>query len=327
MCYNPVTIRASINNIYTLHRRRLRKMFTDYDVEQFIDYQARNDYSDNMKTFLVPCGKCFQCRTSRVNEWIIRCLHELPNYNGLSIMVTLTYSNEYLTNPSLDYKDCQNFLKRLRKKLSGRKIAYLAVGEYGFKSFRKHFHLVILGMTKKDYTLIKECWPFGYVYVKNCDLNAIRYILKYSFKQQFTSNKDYESINLTKPMFHCSKGFGKNVCLRDFSDFLSQGYFYYNGFKFPIPRYYRKLLIEKGIIHNTFFFDQLDFKEIFMNNIIHYLGEDSAFNVYKHCFGDKDFSTVTFSDFSLYKEYLKCYMEDYNKLKYEKFLKNFFEKI
>lgn len=78
----------------------------------------------------VPCGKCWQCRMQRSNDYSFRLLYEIKSNNLIPFFVTLTYSPEYL--PILKYRDktgcvhdisvwnrqhLQNFHKTLRRQL------------------------------------------------------------------------------------------------------------------------------------------------------------------------------------------------------------------
>lgn len=57
--------------------------------------------------------------------------------------LTLTYENEEQIN--LEPKDLQDFFKRLRVSIYPHKVRYYAVGEYGDKSGRPHYHVALFG--------------------------------------------------------------------------------------------------------------------------------------------------------------------------------------
>ena len=79
----------------------------------------------------VACGQCIGCRLERSRQWAIRCVNEASLYRG-NCFITLTYSDEYLPqNKSLDKRDFQLFMKRLRKEFSSERIRYFHCGEYG----------------------------------------------------------------------------------------------------------------------------------------------------------------------------------------------------
>jgi len=62
-----------------------------------------------------------------------------------NLFITLTYSDENLpAKSSLKKKHLQLFLKKLRKRLKS-KIRYFAVGEYGDRKGRPHYHLILFG--------------------------------------------------------------------------------------------------------------------------------------------------------------------------------------
>lgn len=80
----------------------------------------------------------------------------------------------------LDHYDVQTFLKRLRSKISykyGEKIRYFYCSEYGPKTFRPHFHLLLFfnssALRDALQSLISECWKFGDVrYSLTCGANS-----------------------------------------------------------------------------------------------------------------------------------------------------------
>lgn len=138
----------------------------------------------------VPCGTCQNCLKSMVSQWAFRLEYHARNYNYLDF-VTLTFSPEYvpLTKSglqNLEKRPLQLFLKRLRK-LNGDKISYFACGEYGGRSSRPHYHILLYGCLSHSY--IYESWsmdgnPIGNVHLGNNIHNgAIPYTLKYMHKK------------------------------------------------------------------------------------------------------------------------------------------------
>ena len=104
------------------------------------------------------------------------------------------------------YRDIQNFLKRLRKQLSkidkNEKIRYYIIGEYGTKSLRPHWHLLLftnsdiiaskfvdtqfeIGVlaTKDSHyysnSIISSCWKFGYCTISKADCKVGGYVSNY----------------------------------------------------------------------------------------------------------------------------------------------------
>lgn len=96
----------------------------------------------------VPCGKCYQCRKVRAEEWAYRIVDE-SRYHKENSFVTLTYDEKHEPKISVRYgenypvvkvgvlskRDVQLFIKRVRKRYDN-KIKYYMVGEYGDISLR-----------------------------------------------------------------------------------------------------------------------------------------------------------------------------------------------
>ncbi len=123
-----------------------------------------NPVTREMEMREVPCGKCYHCRITKVNEWCTRMVLE-SKARKYTYFVTLTYSPRSLhtevfretypmTNRCNTYgkeqpmplvlrKDhLQKFNKRLRKN-TGIKYKYFACGEYGHKYARPHYHMIL----------------------------------------------------------------------------------------------------------------------------------------------------------------------------------------
>lgn len=108
------------------------------------------------------CGQCMPCRLNRRRIWTGRLLLEATQHLHKT-WCTLTYNDENLPkNGSLEPKDYQLFLKRLRKALSPKKIRYYIVGEYGDQTERPHYHAAIFGTD--NYDVIRESWKMGNVH-------------------------------------------------------------------------------------------------------------------------------------------------------------------
>lgn len=142
---------------------------------------------------VVGCGKCPLCRDIKTAEWSFRCECETATSLTSPLFVTLTYNNESLPDyNSLKKKDVQDFLKRLRinalRNSTPLNLRYIAVGEYGSRTKRPHYHL-ILWNTWQGATLastldaISHAWGHGFCYVKPCDSGATTYVLKYMRKE------------------------------------------------------------------------------------------------------------------------------------------------
>lgn len=127
------------------------KEYTIYHKKKLTDYK------------LIPCQKCIGCQMDRSRDWSNRMVHELQ-YHDCASFVTLTYSEDYVPfsdvadadgefHQTLRKKELQDFLKRLRKQIAPVRIRFFACGEYGGKTKRPHYHLIIFGYNFPDRTL------------------------------------------------------------------------------------------------------------------------------------------------------------------------------
>lgn len=100
-------------------------------------------------TMDVPCGRCRACRNEKARQWAIRITQEASLYEK-NCFVTLTYNDFFVpitSNLTLVPQDLTKFFKRLRKHL---KFRYFAVGEYGDKYTRPHYHILFFGIDFRD---------------------------------------------------------------------------------------------------------------------------------------------------------------------------------
>nr|QJB21664.1 MAG: replication initiator protein [Microvirus sp.] len=204
----------------------------------------------------VPCGKCLACRQKIRKEWSLRMYHELSQHED-SVFLTLTYDDEHLPeNDSLVKDHIVLFMKKLRRYLDAedRKIKYFAVGEYGDKKERPHYHLIVfgLGLKEEDRLKVVKAW-------KHCDWDneAIR---KKSFGTVEPASIDYVAQYINKkfsgrlaeddyakrgrePVFRLmSYGLGKEYALANADRITADLSIRYQGKDVSIPRYYCKLL-------------------------------------------------------------------------------------
>ena len=90
------------------------------------------------------CGQCLPCRHKRAKVWAHRIELEATQHAENSF-ITLTYTDQWVikNEGNLRTRDLTLFFKRLRK--GGWKFRYYAVGEYGDKTRRPHYHLALFG--------------------------------------------------------------------------------------------------------------------------------------------------------------------------------------
>ena len=169
----------------------------------------------------IACGQCIGCKMKKAQDWAIRISHE-AQYHEQNIFLTLTFTEQELAfrdNPgSLDVKEVQRFIKRLRnhidRKEDGRKIRYYAVGEYGELTGRPHYHIIIFGWEPKDGILWKtskkgsrlfnseilsQLWPYGYINYGQVTWDSASYTAGYITKK-FNDTQVEDRLKWTDPI-------------------------------------------------------------------------------------------------------------------------------
>lgn len=134
-----------------------------------------------------PCGKCVPCRVNRSRTWSFRLVLE-SLLHPYAYFVTLTYAPAFLpVTGSVEPRALQLFLKRLRKEVGT--LRYYAVGEYGDKSMRPHYHLAVFTSCPPDVFLrgVESAWqedgqPIGLVHVGEITSASAAYIVGYVVK-------------------------------------------------------------------------------------------------------------------------------------------------
>lgn len=94
------------------------------------------------------------------------------------LFVTLTYNEEHLpAGRSVVPRDLQLFLKRIRKRLEPKRVRYFGVGEYGERTERPHYHLILFGVRSIDD--VRACWPYGFIHVGTVSEQSAAYCAGY----------------------------------------------------------------------------------------------------------------------------------------------------
>jgi hypothetical protein len=193
----------------------------------------------------LPCGRCLDCKRNRINGWKIRLEEEMKRSSSC-YFITLTYE-ECPQAPSklltLDKTDVQKFFKRLRKR-SLAKVKYYAVGEYGSKNNRPHYHILIYNA---DIEHIRESWTLGFVHCGTVTLSSIEYTLKYISKRGRIPM--FEGDDRVPEFSLMSKKLGDNYLSEKMikwhrTDMNERMYVNRNGKKYTMPRYYKNKIYE-----------------------------------------------------------------------------------
>jgi len=220
----------------------------------------------------VPCGQCIGCRLDKVRDWGTRIAHEAQMHDE-NIFVTLTYSDEYLPdNYSLNVRDHQLFMKRLRKKLDPLKLRYYSCGEYGDKNGRPHYHQILFGYRPSDAVLwrvtenghkyfrsqlLEETWGMGHVEFGDVTAQNGAYVAGYALKKMkgAIAKDHYQRVNpltgelvVVEPEFalmSSNPGIGSGWFEKYETDAFPSDFVVIDGKKRPVPSYYKRKLKDR----------------------------------------------------------------------------------
>lgn len=168
--------------------------------------------------WLVPCGQCSGCREDYARSWADRLsLEALSQGDDRSWFVTLTYDDDHVplmetvsrvtgevgVFSALRMDDVSEWLKRVRSRLDQPGIRFFAVGEYGSRTGRSHYHVILFadlpdvrqirpsdggeiqhlppGVLYSE--ILQDCWRKGYVTVSHADYPALQYCAGYVQKK------------------------------------------------------------------------------------------------------------------------------------------------
>jgi len=223
----------------------------------YIGHGVARDGNTNL---FVPCGKCVPCLKKRRAVWTLRLVEEdRSNINGY--FITLTYGEKVPINVDpetgevdmvLQYDHVQKWLKAMRQRKhryferqtiktcesAERPVRFFAVGEFGDKGGRPHYHILLWNYPKAQIAKdTGDAWKHGRVHIGTVTEASIHYTAKYSLKKE---NKAWMS---RRPGIGHSylEEIGKYHKLRDqyyISKMTEDG----KRYKMPMPRYWKERL-------------------------------------------------------------------------------------
>lgn len=214
---------------------------------------------------------CIGCRMQRAAEWTTRIMHERQMHES-NCFITLTYETGKLPpNKSLEHRDYQLFMKRLRQHTArhhARDVRFFMCGEYGEQEQRPHYHACIFNHDFTDRTLggksgsgeyyynsqtLEQLWGHGICSVQDLTQQTASYCARYIMKKALGENADtaYQHVDLEtgeiiqrRPEYcamSLKPGIGAEWLKRYSADAYPHGYTVDNGVKRETPRYYDKL--------------------------------------------------------------------------------------
>lgn len=230
----------------------------------------------------VPCGKCGNCRSRKANDWVIRLTEEFKASRN-ALFVTLTYDDSTLPYiqdgtelfQTLKKDDLKSFINLLRTYCPFR---YYAIGEYGDKGHRPHYHLLLFNffpvtnpqtgglVYHKDWNKLTEkmvmsnvdleavifkAWKNGKVDVQNMDGGAIRYLAYYvvdpTVNVEVQAQQKPFALMSTRPPIGANYYLNEDVKKYHRSPTNKYNRMYYQGEfgKSALPRIYKQKMFSK----------------------------------------------------------------------------------
>ncbi|QCS36955.1 replication initiation protein [Tortoise microvirus 33] len=205
---------------------------------------------------LVPCGKCVACLLRRQQDWLVRLSCEARASTAVHF-ITLTYNDGCVPRGSFEASPfmvlrkmhVQSFLKRLRSYIEPNRIRYFAVGEYGSKSHRPHYHLILFNWPRGFdlWALVNKAWTYGFTDVKVCDDGHFAYVAKYVTYTmdlpKILKKKEYKPFSLSSRRPAIGSSYLSDAKVNYHRNTLNTTV-RLEGFTYALPRYYKEKIFD-----------------------------------------------------------------------------------
>lgn len=233
-------------------------------------------YVDSEWFTTVPCRKCRECKMDYAKQWANRMVLEAQDWPK-NLFFTATYNNENLPldsssgMPTLDKRDVQLFMKRLRKYFAPQKIRFYFAGEYGSRTHRPHYHAILFNLGLEDFPdrkihscnelkqplyfspTLEKLWSHGFILMSDVTWKTCNYVARYVDKKSVR-----DDIPMTDGIFDWEPEFSLSsrrpgVGMRKAEELLSSGRSSFpvsdgvETFEFSLPGTILKRFREKGL--------------------------------------------------------------------------------
>lgn len=235
------------------------------------------------RVLYVPCNNCIGCALDHAKDWQNRLVME-SIYTHCNYFLTLTYNDDNLPlDMQLKKDDIKKFIKDLRNyyknKFGYDGIRYYVGAEYGSKSARPHYHIILFNcpLTSEDFSFLKikfdgfkfinvgksisgdkiysvslftELWKKGFNVVGSFSKATAGYVARYVNKKKLLTRDEKKELRYSgiQPEFNLmSKGIGKQFLLDNFNKILDNNLsIYLNGDLISVDRYFYKIVENFG---------------------------------------------------------------------------------
>lgn len=246
-CYHPskINVYSPLNASDLPKKVKFQPHFNFKDKNDHSELYTVRKFKDMPDTWymcnqevLVPCGHCVGCSSDISRDWSYRMLMEKAVSKN-AWFLTLTYDDEHIpSDHQLDKSHLDDFIKKLRNyyyDLGLDNIRYYACGEYGSKTVRPHYHMIVynIPLTPMEFNLfgvsppsevyknkvvgtsldktplyqidfINNLWNNGYVVIGEVTQASCAYVARYVNKKRLSGVKNEElKENGITPEFNC----------------------------------------------------------------------------------------------------------------------------
>lgn len=244
---------------------------------------------------IVPCGRCVECQKRLRNNWSFRLLQQME-VSSNNFFITLTYDDTCIPTSELGYvslrkQHLEHFLKKFRnyvqreyvKQLTGdyksrrqyrSKMKYFAIGDYGDKTFRPHYHAIIFDCPitiDKLYNYISDNWNYGQVnQVDRLIPQQCNYITRYLVKVAYYEEQ-FAQFGIEPTFRLMSRGLGMSFCddVHEYEFFeLGRKVFHKGTAQYGIPHYLKRKIVKNRLGNDA------AVKRYFRNEYNKYIIED-----------------------------------------------------
>ena len=153
MCNNPLKGFLYDSKVVKVGRDAKYIKLEQGEWRLYYNEPAESDYKEYID---LPCRKCTECLLSNKRDWTNRAVAESMLHSSM-IFITLTYNDDSIRYTDivnkdtgvvhsagmLEHNDVQLFIKRLRSSYKEKKLRYMVAGEYGGKTKRPHYHMIL----------------------------------------------------------------------------------------------------------------------------------------------------------------------------------------
>lgn len=261
ICQNPkIKIKSKTNKLRELNvfEKVLYDMWLTRKSNPTSTFTRLDFLQDGDEIVKVPCGHCLLCRIAEYKDWALRCFLESREYDN-NQFITLTYDEENEPDDGVSKEEISRFMHNIREYFSRKHkhtgIRFYACGEYGGKTQRAHYHILLFNCppfgdekkyikTKRNHTLysseiLAHLWGKGFCTIGAVTRQSCDYVTRFRLKN-FDRNQDLLCHSMST-----QKGIGYDYLVRNFDHIIAEDKIQVTGtIVSSLPRFYDRKIKE-----------------------------------------------------------------------------------